>query len=487
MDFASLSRSLGARRLSFSGEYVPSDGTAPEAGGASGFSSVSIDSRTVKPGALFVALAGEKSDGHGFVEAAFKKGAAGAMVDSAKLEKFRLAELAKSMDRDLLAVDNTLLGLQQSARLYLEKFPRLVKVGITGSSGKTTVKEIAAAIIGAEKNTVMNSGNLNSETGLPLSVFEVRAGHEVGIFEMGMNRRGEIAELAAVLKPNIALITNIGSAHIGIIGSKGAIAEEKKNIFSCFTGSETALIPDGDEYSGFLARGVKGRVVFYGESSFKELGGTRSLGLAGTEIRWNGDAVRFALPGRHNLADAMAALAIAREIPAGSGAVKRGLEGVKPLFGRSEILEGRVTLIRDCYNANPESVEQALDFCDSLDWPGRRIYVIGDMLELGNNSREAHERVGRLLAASKADMVFLYGKETAAALNAAAGAPVFRHYTKMPELSGALDARIRRGDLVLLKASRGCALEQLTDTLLGAAGEDVPAGGAAAPDKGGLG
>ncbi|MDR1319493.1 MAG: Mur ligase domain-containing protein, partial [Treponema sp.] len=360
MDFASLSRSLGARHLS--------SGSAPGAGRGPGFSSVSIDSRTVKPGALFVALAGEKSDGHRFVKAAFEKGAAGAMVDSAGLEEFKLAELARSTGRELLALDNTLKGLQESARLYLEKFPRLLKIAITGSAGKSTTKEIAAAIIGAEKNTVMNSGNLNSETGLPLSVFEVRARHEVGIFELGTNRKGEIAELAAVLKPNIALITNIGSAHIGIFGSKGAIAEEKKNIFSRFTGNELALIPDGDEYRDFLARGVKGRVCFYGNRSFKELGGVKSLGLGGTEILWNGEAVRFALPGRHNLADAIAALAIAREIPVGVRAVKQGLEGVRPLFGRSEILEGPVTIIRDCYNANPESVEQALDFCDSLDW-----------------------------------------------------------------------------------------------------------------------
>jgi UDP-N-acetylmuramoyl-tripeptide--D-alanyl-D-alanine ligase len=483
MDFASLSRSLGARRLSFGGDSAPD--------GLSGFSSVSVDSRTVKPGALFAALAGEKSDGHGFVEAAFEKGAAGALVDSAKLEKFRLAELAKSMGRDLLVVDNTLRGLQQSARLYLEKFPRLVRVGITGSSGKTTTKEIAAAIIGSEKNTVMNPGNLNSETGLPLSAFEVRAGHEVGIFELGMNRRGEIAELAAVLKPNIALITNIGSAHIGILGSKRAIAEEKKNIFSCFTGNETALIPDGDEYRDFLARGVKGRIVFYGDRSFGELGGTRSLGLGGTEIRWNGEAVRFALPGRHNLADALAALAIAREIPVGGRAVKRGLETVRPLFGRSEILEGPVTLVRDCYNANPESVEQALAFCDSLDWPGRRIYVIGDMLELGSSSREAHERIGGILAASKADLVFLYGKETAAAMGAAGaapGAPVFRHYTEMPELAAALNSLARRGDVVLLKGSRGCALEKLADGLTGGGAGDLMAHNDAGPpaDRGGL-
>ncbi|MDR1252309.1 MAG: UDP-N-acetylmuramoyl-tripeptide--D-alanyl-D-alanine ligase [Treponema sp.] len=469
MDFITLSQSLGAGFISFTG-------------GKAGFSSVSVDSRSVQEGALFVALDGSSSDGHRFVEAAFKAGAAVAMVKSSKLENYNLVNIAKSMGRGLLVVDNTLRGLQDAARVYLEQFPALLKVGITGSSGKTTTKEIAAAIIREEKNTVMNPGNLNSETGLPLSVFEVRPGHEAGIFELGMNRRGEIAELAAVLKPDIALITNIGSAHIGILGSKQAIAEEKKNIFSRFAGNGIALIPEDDEFRDFLARDVRGRVCFYGTKSFDELGEVKNLGLEGSEIRWGREHIRFGLPGKHNLADALAALAIAREIPVGHGAVKRGLESVRPLFGRGEILRGRTTVIRDCYNANPESFEKAVEFCDSLDWPGRRVYVIGDMLELGDNSGAAHDRAGRLLAVSAADMVFLYGKQTeitAAAMRAASkngtGSAMnsFFHTGDMGELSRALDAYIQNGDLVLLKGSRGCALEQLSDMLAGEAAEQT--------------
>jgi UDP-N-acetylmuramoyl-tripeptide--D-alanyl-D-alanine ligase len=454
MDFAGLSRSLGARRLV---------SRAADAG----FSSVSVDSRTTGAGALFVALPGSAGDGHCFVEAAFKAGAAGALVESSKLDRFNLVQTAQSMKKDLLVVDNTLRGLQDAARVYLEQFPRLLKIGITGSSGKTTTKEIAAAIIGEEKNTVMNPGNLNSETGLPLSVFAVRSCHEAGIFEMGMNRKGEISELAAILKPDIALITNIGSAHIGILGSKQAIAGEKKNIFSRFAGAGIALIPEDDEYRDFLARDVRGRVCFYGMKSFKELEGVADLGLEGSEIIWEGERIRFALPGAHNLADALAALAIAREIPVGRSAIKRGLEKALPLFGRGEILRGGTTVVRDCYNANPESLEKALEFCDGLDWSGRRVYVIGDMLELGECSRPAHERAGRLLAASAADKVFLYGKETefAARVMANDGGRPFFHSDDMAELSRALDTYVRSGDLVLLKGSRGCALEKLTALL----------------------
>jgi len=452
MNFTGLSRSLGARHFSFSA--------------ASGFTSVSIDSRNVQEGALFVALAGATDDGHNFVQAAFRAGAAAAMVESSKLEQFNLVETAKSMGRDLVAVDNTLRGLQDAATAYLEQFPKLLKIGITGSSGKTTTKEIAAAIIGQEKNTVMNKGNLNSETGLPLSVFEVRSCHEAGIFEMGMNRKGEIAELAAVLKPNIALVTNIGTAHIGILGSKQAIAQEKKNIFSRFTDNDIALIPGDDEYRGFLAQGLRGKVRFFGEGCFEELEETRSLGLDGSEIRWAGETIRFGLPGKHSLADALAAIAIAREVPVSSGAIKRGLESARPLFGRGEILKGRTTVIRDCYNANPESVSNSLELCDSLDWPGRRIYVIADMLELGGESFAAHRRLGELLDRSKADMVFLFGSEVQASAALIKSKPFF-HSGDMKELSAALDQYVQGGDLVLLKGSRGCALERLSGMLTG--------------------
>lgn len=436
-----------------------------------GVSSVHIDSRQVRGGGLFVALAGARQDGHCFVEAAFKQGAAAAMVEEAKLPDpaLGLPGLAEKMGKTLVTVPHTLRGLQDAARCYLKKFPGLLKIGITGSSGKTTTKEIAAAMIGAEKTVLSNPGNLNSETGLPLAVFDVRPGHEVGVFEMGMNRAGEIGELARILEPHIALITNIGSAHIGIFGSRALIAKEKKEIFSQFRGNGVALIPGDDEFKDFLAWGVKGRVSFYGAGSFKEWEGVRDLGLEGSEIRWAGEGVRFRLPGKHNVKDALAAAAIAREVPVGNAAIRKGLESARPLFGRSEIIRGRFTVIRDCYNASPESSAGALEFCDGLDWGGRKIYVLGAMLELGENSREAHEALGRALAASRADMVFLFGEEAEAAAEALgrAGGKAWYHTGNMEDLAGALEAYLRPGDLVLLKGSRGNALERLTGVLAG--------------------
>jgi UDP-N-acetylmuramoyl-tripeptide--D-alanyl-D-alanine ligase len=454
MEYGELAAAMGAELLSFSGEQN------------GGFASVVIDSREALPHSLFVALRGKNADGHRFAEAAFDAGASAAMVEKGALESGGLAALARRKGRTLLVVNNSLKGLQDAARIYLERFPSLLKIGITGSSGKTTTKEIAAAVIGEEKEVVMNPGNLNSETGLPLSVFNVRRRHEAGIFELGMNREGEIGELAELLKPHIALVTNIGAAHIGILGSRRAIAEEKKKIFSQFTGTEKAFIPEGDDYGNFLAEGVRGEVRYYGGRMPREIGEVQDLGLEGFRLSWEGQPVFFRLPGRCNLANALAALAIAGEIPVGAAAVRRGLEKARPLFGRNEILRGPVTVIRDCYNANPESMAAALDFCDGIDWPGRKIYVIGAMMELGEDAPGAHEELGRRLAASGAAVVFLYGTPTLPALGAlkrARGKIKNFYAAGMEELRGLFEGQVREGDMVLLKGSRSCELERLCE------------------------
>ena len=458
MGIGELSALLGARHLAFSAD--------------NGFSSVAVDSRSVQEGALFFALEGQKSDGHKFIINAFNAGAAAAVVNKSKLKEFDIVNTAQKMGKDLIISDDekNLTTLQRSAAIHLERFDKLRKIGITGSSGKTTTKEITAAIISREKNTIMNKGNLNSETGLPLSVFEVRSEHEIGIFELGMNRQGEISELADVLKPNIALITNIGSAHIEKFGSKDKIFIEKKNIFNFLQSGDTALIPCRDEYAAQLAHNVTGNVKFYGGENFEELEGTRSLGLEGTEIIWAGEKIHFALPGKHSLEDAMAAIAIAKEIPVRNESIKQGLESVKPLFGRLEILKGRTTVVRDCYNANPESTAKSIEFCDSVEWQGRKVYVIADMLELGETSSLAHAQIGAILSESKADMIFLFGNEIEYALPYMADKKYF--YTDdINELSSALDGYLIEGEIVLLKGSRGCALERLTDMLVGAHGK----------------
>ena len=457
LGFGELSALLNARHISFSTNSQNS-----------GFSSVAIDSRVVKEGALFFALEGAVCDGHSFVKSAFDKGASAAMVAENKLENFDLENIAKKSGKDLIVVENTLRGFQDSARVYLKKFPNLVKIGITGSSGKTTTKEITAAIISQEKNTVMNKGNLNSETGLPLSVFEVRDHHEVGVFELGMNRPNEIEELSFILKPNISLITNIGSAHIEYFGSKIKIVNEKKSVYKYLKDDDTALIPENDEFKNELAKDINAKVKYYGASSFNELKKVNPLGLDGTELFWAGEKIIFALPGKHSLEDAFAAIAIAKEVGVSNNSIKQGLESVKPLFGRLEIVRGRTTVIRDCYNANPESTAKAVEFCDSVEWNTRKIYVIADMLELGDNSQAEHEKLGAFLAECGADKVFLFGKEIKAAVSyLQAKGKNFSYENEINTLSASLNKYVKKDDLVLLKGSRGCALERLSEMLTG--------------------
>jgi len=442
------------------------------------FSSVRIDSRAVRSGSLFVALAGEKQDGHDFVPSAFKAGASIALVSASRMERdgASLIAAAEKASGSLVVVDNTLHALQSAAQSYVLRFPCLKRVGITGSSGKTTTKELAAAMIGMERRVVMNEGNLNSETGLPLSVFTIDEADEVGIFELGMNRQGEISELASVLFPHFALVTNVGTAHIGILGNRDAIAKEKKEIFSRFDGTQVALIPEEDPYTAYLASGVRGKVTFWGPKSLKAFGGARSLGLDGTELVWDGVPVRLALPGTHNLHDTLAAAAIAEAVGVSAKAIRAGIIAAKPLFGRGEILQGRPTVVRDCYNANPESMEAAISFCDTLEWPGRRVYVIGAMRELGSSAEKAHERLGEFLAASKADEIFLFGEETRASVYSLKGKKAFFQTEDLDGLSARLAGTLRPDDLVLLKGSRALALERLVEHLPVFPAGDTPAG-----------
>ncbi|MBP5175699.1 MAG: UDP-N-acetylmuramoyl-tripeptide--D-alanyl-D-alanine ligase, partial [Treponema sp.] len=223
------------------------------------FGSVQTDSRNVVKGTLFVPLIGEVQDGHAYIPQALEKGASVVFICMANYEKDShfFTELSqKYPDVYFIAVENTLHALQAAAGRYVEKFPNLIRVGVTGSSGKTTTKEILAAILSRKYNLVCNEGNLNSETGLPLSVFKIRKEHELGLFEMGMNREGEMGEIAAVLKPRFAVITNIGTAHIGNLGSRENIAAEKARIFEHFHSFGTAVIPREDDFASFLENQV---------------------------------------------------------------------------------------------------------------------------------------------------------------------------------------------------------------------------------------
>lgn len=488
---------------------------------------VVADSREVRSGSLFVALPGEKADGHDFIEKALLQGAscviAGADRSAEILDRVaatRTSPATKNVlaEACLVFVDTPLRALQSLAKDYRKRMRHLFRIGVTGSSGKTTTKECIGAALAPvypEGALVMNAGNLNSDIGLALSMFAIRPEHRVGVFEMGMNRIGEMDELDEIYEPDMAVITNIGTAHIGIIGSRQKIAEEKKKIFSRFDGGQVGIVWEEDSFKEFLEAGLHGRAVEFGLRSTRGLQGVENLGLSGWKLRWTGQTIRFPLPGRHNLNNALAALSVAAEMGADPSLAAKGLQHVKPLFGRSEIFEGTISLIRDCYNANPDSVAAALDFVDSVEWPKRKVCVLGSMLELGDSSEAEHRAIGRRVAESTMDGLFFFGDETKVAYeeakrlaraadtdkNTDGGADKGTDNDKgetpenhasprraklrsrkifyscnMEELRQAVLGYLSEGDLVLVKGSRGMELERLTSALFDAGLVDsVPA------------
>ena len=427
---------------------------------------VVIDSRKVGPGSIFIALKGEKTDGHLYIGSAFEKGAMAVICE----------EVPENAGGLCIQVKDSLEALRKLASFYRQQLP-VKTIGVTGSVGKTSTKEIAAAILSARYRVITNKGNLNSETGLPLSVFTIRKEHQVGLFEMGMNRRDEMRELAAVLRPRYALVTNIGTAHIGMLGSREGIAAEKAHVFDYLDGEGTAVIPADDDFAAFLASRANGKVVYYGNGKPAGVQLIADRGLDGTEFSVEGQPVLLPLPGAYNYKNALGAIALAQELGLSAGEIAAGIRSLKPLSGRSEVRRGTYTIIQDCYNANPDSMDKAIALAASVPGDFRRIYVLGDMLELGADAAAAHAAAGKAAVHSGADAVVFVGSEMKAGYEAALAehTKTVLHYiaghddAAIAAAAAAVQETARPGDLVLLKASRGMALERLGAVLEGGA------------------
>lgn len=451
-----------------------------------GFSSVTTDSRNVLKESLFVPLIGQNQDGHKYIPSAVEKGASVIFVAENEYnfesEKYNsLAENNSSVS--FIVVQDTLKALQDAAAAYVEKFPSLIKIGITGSSGKTTTKEMVVSVLKQKFNVVYTRGNFNSETGLPISVFNIRTEHEVGVFEMGMNRKDEIGEIAAVLKPKYALVTNIGTAHIGILGSRKNIAIEKRKIFKYIPQDGVAFIPAEDDFAEFLGENVCGSIIYYGDSVPEEKSGAKylaDLGLEGTEFLLDGIKIHLKNPGIYNYRNALGTCAVGKTLGLSAEQIKNGLENVDSVNGRMETRHvllkngANVTLIKDCYNANPDSMMSVLDFCASLKNVNEKIYVLGDMLELGEKSAAEHEKVALKAEESEPKLVVLVGKEmksgfTAVEKNGFKNAKYFMQYDQnaIEQAGKEILFAAKEGDVILVKASRGIALERIISVICG--------------------
>lgn len=443
--------------------------------------SVVIDSRSVIRYSLFIALKGESQDGHSFVEDAIKKGASLILVthDYAIKNSEYYATLSTVYNVAFVSVENTLFALQQLAKFYLSKMKLKLKIGITGSSGKTTVKELVGSLFSQSYDTFISEGNLNSETGLPLSIFMLRPHHEVGIFEMGMNRKGEIRELAEVLYPDVGIITNIGQAHIGMLGSVEIIAREKKEIFSRFNESCVAFIPEC-EFTSFLMDGIKGKVVVFSVENLKSHVDITEKGLLGTVIRYEEEMIAVPLLGSHNVKNVILLLSVGEYFNFSPKKIKCAIESVKIPFGRAQLKKGLTTCFFDCYNANPSSMRDAIQFCNSLNLQTRKIYVLASMLELGSESLGEHRKMCELIFNSDCECVYLYGNEIingfkkykeSKTVNNSTSTDISRKNVYLYEdnefekLEAKLKQNIKKGDFVFLKGSRSLALERLENVL----------------------
>ncbi|GAB1457223.1 MAG: UDP-N-acetylmuramoyl-tripeptide--D-alanyl-D-alanine ligase [Spirochaetia bacterium] len=431
---------------------------------------VETDSRNAGAGSLFVALAGERSNGHDYARKAADSGASALLVSSTWWSGAGRAALS-GLPCPVIVVPDTLAALQKAATAWRSRFPSLVRFGVTGSAGKTSVKELLATIVGVSRRTVKNPGNLNSDIGLPASIFLIRPEHEAAVFEMGINRPGEMDVLASIYEPDCALISNIGSAHVGVLGgTREAIAAQKKRIASRFNGTQSLVVWEDDDYKDALFTDLRGKAVTYGPRSDDGFEGARDLGFDGWSIRYRGVDTRLRLPGAHNLLNALCAIRAATLYGASAHDVASGLESVVPLSGRTSITRGEYTIVDDCYNANAESALAALGFCDSVDGSFRRIYVLGSMKELGDESRASHRKVGSAAAGSSADILVFYGEEARDAYEAAVesgSGKEIRHFDSYDELEESVVATVQAGDMVLVKASRSLELERLVHRLGG--------------------
>ena len=424
-----------------------------------GISSVSIDSRTVLPGGLFVALEGENADGHDYVNAAFERGAAAALCQR---------EIKDAQGR-IIYVADTVKALGDIARGYLADHRPQTVMGITGSVGKTSTKDFMASVLSTRCKTLKTKGNYNNHIGLPLSVFELED-HEAAVFEMGMSGFGEISYLTSIVKPDIAVITNIGVSHAENLGSREGILKAKSEIFEGLAPGGFALLNADDGYLPKLAGTTGAGEIFFGiDSPLAKIRAeitSEEGGYVAFSCSVNGQTIELEAFGRHNIYNMLPAVAVGGLLKIPAEDIKRGIEACESADMRLQIFTSHgIVFIKDCYNASPDSMRAAFDILAKMDAGScRKLAVLGGMRELGAYSDEEHRKIGAL-ACSVCDRLLAVGESSELYLEGAASpkAAAFEgHEAAAKELADCLAP----GDIVLFKASRAARLERVIDLVL---------------------
>lgn len=429
-------------------------------------SSVSTDSRRLKAGDLFFALAGENFDGHNFLAQAAQAGACGLVV---------MKEAGCPPGIPVVLVPSTLLALQQVARHNRVMCKDALVIGVTGSTGKTTAKDILAAILGARLPVVKTEGNLNNEIGLPLTLLEMDISCRAAVVEMAMRGPGEIDALCRIALPTGALITNIGETHLERLGSVSNIAAAKGEILDHVPETGFALLNADSPFVGREAERCRGRVTYFGSGPGADIYPVDiETGAAGSRFTASvkGDVNRFylPLPGRHNVINALGAIGAAGELGLSAERIAAGLACATLTGMRLEIFDcGGLTIINDTYNASPASTRAALSTQLDVSGGRRRVAVLGNMFELGSRAEAGHREVGEQAAALSVDYLLAVGDLARGIAEGAAGSgmPGERIFTcdGREDAARLLDVLLRNGDVVLVKGSRGMKMEKIVEHL----------------------
>jgi len=430
------------------------------------FRGVSIDSRTLKKGELFVCIQGDRFDGHNFIKEAQDKQAA-AIVLSEESEMGRV----RGKTPVVIRVKNTLKALQELALFYRKKMPVKV-IGITGTNGKSTTKEMTAAITEKKFKTIKTKGNLNNHIGLPLNIFDLSKTDEIAVMEMGMSAAGEIKRLAEIAKPEIGVVTNISEGHLVHLKTLKKVQAAKGELFDSLSEKETAIVNADDPLVLELAKSVRAKVITYGIYKGADIKAENICPMDREgfklSVNFSGKNIPICIPflGECNIYNALAAIATSWSLGIAPDDIKQGLMAAKLLANRFEVSEHRgVTIINDSYNANPRSMKEALKILAKYKCKGRRFFIVGEMLELGDLSKSAHKALGVDVAKYSIDYLVTVGDFSSHVAKSAVASGMNKKNTAIASGHECAVAFIKKhsrsGDCLLVKGSRGSKMEEV--------------------------
>ncbi|HOO27085.1 MAG TPA: UDP-N-acetylmuramoyl-tripeptide--D-alanyl-D-alanine ligase [Lachnospiraceae bacterium] len=429
--------------------------------------SVVIDSRKAEPDCIFIATKGERVDGHSFIPQVLKAGALGIVCEQ---------EPAAGTDGCFIVVQDSFQALKDIAQYYRSVLP-VKTVGITGSVGKTSTKEMIASVLSKRFFIWKTAGNFNNEVGVPLTIFGIREEHEIAVLEMGISDFGEMDRLSRIVRPDVCVMTNIGPCHLENLKSLDGVLKAKSEIFHFMDPDGTVCINGDDEKLKTIREVNKKPPVCFGRGMENDVYATDlvSHGLEGTSCTIHTKAgvfdVKIPLPGSHMADNALAAAAVGLVFSMTPDEIKRGIESVEGMSGRSHLIRTEnYLLVDDCYNANPKAMQAAIDLLSQAE--GRKVAILGDMFELGEDSDQLHAKTGRYAAVHAVDVLLCVGTQSkymyeAATAIAAGNDMQLYYYESREELLEKLrkEALLQKGDTILIKASHGMGFEKVVEFL----------------------